>query len=130
MVKDPFYSMMEIFNFVASSQIQFPNLIDTKLDLYTSGPTAREFESLEHLKYVKVILYGHIQKTKYILESVKNAQLSSRPKDTTESMSVLMSIWGSQRAVVQAQRVGKPTFLVFIFVPLSFTTCLLGINVN
>ncbi|KAF4992469.1 hypothetical protein FGRMN_7140 [Fusarium graminum] len=164
MAKDPFYSMTEMFNFSASSQIQFLNLIDTKLDMYSSGPTAREPDSLQHLKYFKVILYGHIQKTKGILESIRNAQLPSWPTDpknknktsvsartieqdfayildrttilhtrVTESISVLMSsmsIWESQRAILQAKSVGKLTFLAFIFVPLSFTTSFFGMSVN
>ncbi|KAJ4308104.1 hypothetical protein N0V84_012299, partial [Fusarium piperis] len=81
MAKDPFYTIVEIFNFAASSQVQFLNLIDAQLDGHTSGPTSREFESLGHLKYIKNMLYGHLQKTKRVLESIKNAQLPTWPKD-------------------------------------------------
>ncbi|KAJ4251081.1 hypothetical protein NW762_011732 [Fusarium torreyae] len=163
MAKDPFYTIIEIFDFAASSQIQFLNLIDAKLYSYTSGPASKEFESLGHLKYIKAILNSHLQKTKRVLDSIKNAQLSTWPKDdsnsartsnaahnveqdfqhildrtvslntrVSEAISVLMSsmsISESQRAIIQAQRVGKLTFLAFIFVPLSFTTSFFGMNV-
>ncbi|RKK89171.1 hypothetical protein BFJ68_g16776 [Fusarium oxysporum] len=164
MAKDPFYTIIEIFNFAASSQVQFLNLIDAQLDVHTSGPTSQDFESLGYLKYIKHMLYGHLQKTKHVLESIKNAQLPTWPKDdsnsekaaaaahnveqdfqyildrtislhtrTTESISVLMSsmsISESQRAITQAERVGKLTLLAFIFVPLSFTTSFFGMNVQ
>lgn len=54
-------------------------------------------------------------------------------KRTTEAITVLMSsmsISESQRVIGRAQRVGKLTFLAFIFVPLSFTTCFFGMNVR
>lgn len=41
-----------------------------------------------------------------------------------------ISISESQKAIDQAQRVGKLTFLVFIFVPLGFTTSFFGTNVK
>jgi Mg2+ and Co2+ transporter CorA len=163
---DAFYNLTELFSFTASSHIEFLNLIDIKLDKYTSQPQAWEFQSLPHLKYTKGILYRHIQKTQRILESVKNARYPTWPKDetesgsrkaaisaqsleqdfkhlldravalhtrTTEAITVLMSsisISESQRAIDQAQRVEKLTFLAFIFVPLSFTTGLFGMNVT
>ncbi|OBS20185.1 hypothetical protein FPOA_11907 [Fusarium poae] len=165
MAKDPFYTIIEILDFAASSQIQFLNLIDAKLCAYTSGPTSKEYESLGHLKYIKAILNSHLQKTKRVLDSIKNSQLSAWPRDSSnthqrtanaahnveqdfqhildrtvslhtrvsEAISVLMSsmsISESQRAIIQAQRVGKLTFLAFIFVPLSFTTSLFGMNVT
>lgn len=162
--KDSFYNLNEIFNFAASSQVQFLNLIDAKLDSYVSRPADQEYESLPDLKYTKETLYRHLQKTKQVLESIKNAQLPAWPKDdsdsnkaavaaqsveqdfqyirdrtislhtrTTEAITVLMSsmsISESQRAIGQAQRVGKLTFLAFIFVPLSFTTSFFGMNVT
>lgn len=48
-----------------------------------------------------------------------------------EGISILMStvsIEESEKAMVQAQRLGKLTFLAFIFVPLSFTTSFYGMN--
>lgn len=51
----------------------------------------------------------------------------------TEAIAVLMNsmaIAESQEAIVQAKRVTKLTFLAFIFVPLSFTTSVFGMNVR
>ncbi|RSL62727.1 hypothetical protein CEP53_004673 [Fusarium sp. AF-6] len=170
--KDPFYNLNKVFNFAASSQVQFLNLIDAKLDSYISRPADQEYESLPNLKYTKEILYRHLQKTKQVLESIKNAQLSTWPKDdsdsnkaniaaqsvdqdfqyildrtinlharTTEAITVLMSsmsISESQRAIGQAQRIGKLTFLAFIFwwfvmsapiVGLVFTLYLVDVSV-
>jgi Mg2+ and Co2+ transporter CorA len=165
MSRDAFYNLSELFSFTASSHIEFLNLIDVKLDKYSSQPKALEFQSLPHLKYVKDILYRHIQKTKRVLESIKNARHPAWPKDetesgsrkakisaerleqdfkhlleraealhtrTTEAITVLMSsisISESQRAINQAYRVEKLTFLAFIFVPLSFTTAFFSMNV-
>jgi Mg2+ and Co2+ transporter CorA len=41
-----------------------------------------------------------------------------------------MSISESKKAISQAERVGKLTFLAFIFVPLSFTASFFGMNVK
>lgn len=164
--RDAFYSLTEIFQFAASSQQGFLNLIDIKLDSYTSQDSGREFETLPHLKYIKQILYRQIQKNKRILGSIENAHLHNWPRDetksghkkalsatqsleqdfqhlldyaqalqtrTTEAISVLMSsisILEAQTARSQAQRIGKLTFLAFIFVPLGFTTSFFGMNVR
>ncbi|KAH7633199.1 cora-like Mg2+ transporter protein-domain-containing protein, partial [Sordaria sp. MPI-SDFR-AT-0083] len=73
MDQDAFYCLTEVFNFAASSQMEFLNLIDLKLDLYTSLPTEEDFEVLPNLKYSKKILYRYIQKTERVLESIRNA---------------------------------------------------------
>ena len=166
MTNDAFYSLTEVFSFAASSQMEFLNLIDVKLDRYTSLPSAQDFQSLPNLKYTKQILSRHIQKTQRVLDSIKNAQHPKWPKDrsesgsrkaaiaaqsleqdfmhlldrantlhqrTAEAITVLMSsisISESQKAMEQAQRVGKLTFLAFLFVPLSFTTSFFGMNVT
>jgi Mg2+ and Co2+ transporter CorA len=159
MSRDGFYNLTELLGFTASSHIQFLNLIDVKLDKYTSQTQVRESQSLPHLKHTKNILYRHIQKTQRILESIKNARYSESGKRKAafsaqsleqdfkhlldravalhtrinEEITVLLSsisIAESQRATEQAQRVGKLTFLAFIFVPLSFTTGFFGMNVT
>jgi hypothetical protein len=51
----------------------------------------------------------------------------------TEAISVLMSsisILESQRAIQQAEKMGKLTFLAFLFIPLSFTSSFFGMNVT
>ena len=159
MSHDSFYSQNELFSFAASSQIEFLNLIDIKLDNYTSVPSEQDFQSLPNLKYTNQILCKQIQKkNKRVLDSIQNTQHPKWPKDQSESgnrtaaiaaknleqdythlldraetlhmrageaISVLMSsisISESQKAMEQAQRVERLTFLAFIFVPLSFTT--------
>ena len=165
MARDAFYSLTEVFNFAASSQMGFLNLIDVKLDKYTSLPSSQGFQSLPNLKYTKHILYHSIQKTQRVLDSIRNAQHPSWLKDesesghrkagiaaknleqdflhllsraktlhqrTTDAIAVLMSsisISESQKAIEQAERVGRLTFLAFVFVPLSFTTSIFGMNI-
>ncbi|KAK1778044.1 cora-like Mg2+ transporter protein-domain-containing protein [Copromyces sp. CBS 386.78] len=92
MSQDAFYCLAEIFNFAASSQMEFLNLIDLKLDLYTSLPTEEDFKVLPNLKYSKKILYRYIQKTERVLESIRNATNKEsrwpRPTDQTEKARV------------------------------------------
>jgi len=95
MSRDAFYNLTELLGFTASSHIKFLNLINIKLDKYTSQTQVRESQSLLHLKYTKNILYRHIQKTQRILESIKNARYSTWPKDETES--------GKRKAAFSAQ---------------------------
>lgn len=173
MAVDAFYCLNELFSFAASSQMEFLNLIDVKLDLYTSQPSEREYQSLSNLKYTKQILYRYIQKTQRVLDSIENAKTSRWPKyhggtdtmeasrtngpanaasrsleqdfkhllsystalhrRTTEAIADLrasISITESQKGISQAQRLGRLTFLAFIFVPCSFTTSFFGMNVS
>jgi Mg2+ and Co2+ transporter CorA len=54
-------------------------------------------------------------------------------KRCQEAITVLMSsvaIADSKKAIMQAERVAKLTFLAFIFGPLSFTTSFFGMNFN
>lgn len=164
MAVDAFYALNEVFSLAASSEIQFLNLIDVKLDQYTK-PGVAEFDSLPNLKYTKEILYRHIQKIQQALNSMRNAKHPKWPKASNgtgkkaktaaegleqdfdhllnrakmlhkrchEAIAVLMSsisISESKKAIEQAKRVGKLTFLAFIFVPLSFTTSFFGMNVR
>lgn len=169
MALDALYSLTEVFTLAASSQTQFLNLIDVKLDTYTSAeiPPEKAFQSLPHLRYTKHILYRYIQSTRRALDSIRSATSHPKwPRDTTtsgsrrastaaqslehdfdqllaraealhrratEAISVLMSIVSiseSQKAIEQAARFGKLTVLAFVFVPLSFTTSLFGMNVT
>jgi Mg2+ and Co2+ transporter CorA len=164
MATDAFYALDEILSFAASSEMQFLNLIDIKLDQYTES-TENEFSSLPSLKYTKEILYRHIQKVRQTLDSIRNAKHPKWPKAGTkgrgetriaadaieqdfihllgraqmihercnEAIVVLMSsvsISESKKAIGQATRVTRLTFLAFLFVPLSFTTSFFGMNVR
>jgi len=169
MAQDALYSLTEVFTLAASSQMQFLNLIDAKLDTYTSSMDSPDsaFSSLPNLRYTKRILIRYMQMTRRVLESIRTASAHSKwPRDaseacsrrtavaaqgleqdfghlleraealhrrTTEAIGVLMSsisISESQKAIEQAQRVGKLTFLAFVFVPLSFTTSAFGMSVT
>jgi Mg2+ and Co2+ transporter CorA len=160
---DAFYCLNEVFSFAASSHIQFLNLIDIKLDKYTSHAEDQEFQSLPHLTYTKRILYRYIQKIRRILKSIENTKTHKWPSKsgdqraifaadsleqdfthlcdraitlhsrTTEAITVLMtsiSISENQKAISQAQRVGRLTFLGFIFIPCSITTSFFGMNIK
>ena len=173
MATDAFYCLTEVLSFAASSLMEFLNLIDTKIDMYTSQPPEKEYQSLPNLKYTKQILYRYIQKTQRVLDSIENAKIPRWPKAsdgctdpanpgkaqgpahvaskslvqdfkhllsyssalhkrTTEAITDLrasISISESRKSMVQAERLGRLTFLAFIFVPLSFTTSFFGMNV-
>ena len=108
MAHDSFYSLTEVFNFAASSQMEFPNSIDIRLDKYTSLPTSQDFTHLL-------------------------ARATTLHQQTTEAIAVLMSsisISESHEAIEQAKRMGRLTFLAFIFVPLSFPTGIFWMNVQ
>lgn len=168
MAKDAFYSLTEILDFAASSHMEFLNLIDLKLDQYTSLPATEDFRVLPNLKYSKKILYRYIQKTERSLGSIQHviskdsqwpkassadhaksekarktaerierdfvhllARAETLHRRTTEAIAVLMSsisISESQRAVEQAEDMGRLTFLAFLFVPLSLATGFFGMN--
>lgn len=57
MACDPFYALGELFRFVATSHWDFLNIIDHKLDKWTSLPQEDYFRSLSSLKYTKNLLY-------------------------------------------------------------------------
>lgn len=163
MASDPFYALSEILEFAASSEQQTLNLLDTKLDKFLGDEHEQDFSSLPNLKYVKHLLYRHIQSINETLASIHNTKHPKLPKAIDDpgekarvaseaiqqdfehllafaqalharcdqGISILMStvsIAESEKAMRQAERLGKLTFLAFMFVPLSFTTSLFGMN--
>ena len=56
-------------------------------------------------------------------------ELHGRAAEAVAVLMSSMSISESQKAIEQAERVGKLTLMAFVFVPLSFTTSLFGMNV-
>ncbi|KAL4939102.1 hypothetical protein BDV06DRAFT_199476 [Aspergillus oleicola] len=74
MGEDAFYALAEIFNFAASSEMCFLNLIDTKLDSYAQGLEGNELVDLQNLRYTRQILYRHIQKIEQVQSSIHNAR--------------------------------------------------------
>lgn len=76
MANDAFYSLNEVFSFAASSEMQFLNLLEVKLDKYTG----HDSDSLSDLKYAKHILYRHMQKLQQVLDSIHNTKHPKWPK--------------------------------------------------
>jgi len=77
----------------------------------------------EYARRTKEIMNQHFKHLRDQAQSLHNR--------CQEAISVLMnsiSIAESKKAMLQAQRVGKLTFLAFIFVPLSFTASFFGMN--
>jgi hypothetical protein len=164
MAGDALYALNEIFTFAAPAEMQFLNLVDAKVDKFTR-PGLRELDSLPNLKYIKGLLFRHVQYLEEVKSCLKNSESRKWPKASgvdrakavaaaaavqqdfehlhhraqmlhthcTESIAVLMNsiaITESQEAIAQTKRLGKLTFLAFIFVPLSFTTSFFGMNVK
>ena len=171
MARDALYSLTEVFALAASSQMQFLNLVDTKLDGYTAATLdPRAAGALPNLRHTKQILYRYVGATRRALDGIRGAAAPlphpKWPRDTTaasghrraaaaaagverdfahlleraealdrratEAVAVLMSsmsIAESQKAIEQAELVGKLTFVAFFFIPLSFTTGFFGMNV-
>ena len=165
---DAFYALNEVFTFVAFSEMQFLNMIEFKLDRYLEDNDSQEYDSLPKIKYVKNILYRHIQHIKETIASIQNTRHPKWPKGTRkpkgkdqkaaraaealdqdfhhllertqflyarchEEIGVLMNsiaIQESKRAIRQAERVEKLTFLAFVFVPMSFTSSFFGMNIK
>lgn len=158
MARDAMYALSEVLSFTASSQMQFLNLIDIKLEQQTSLPPAQDLLSLPNLKYLQKILR--------VLDSINNTKSPKWPKDTSppgkrradaavqsleqdfkhllkgtetlrdrtaQAITTLMSsisIAEAQRASEQTTRVSKTTFLAFVFMPLPFKTGVFGMNVT
>ncbi|KAF2811968.1 uncharacterized protein BDZ99DRAFT_569903 [Mytilinidion resinicola] len=76
----------------------------------------------------KVAADGLEQDFKHLLAQAE--ELHIRCNDAITLLLSSVSISESKKAIEQAKRVGKLTFLAFIFVPLSFTTSFFGMNVK
>lgn len=103
MAKDAFYCLTEILDFAASSHMEFLNLIDLKLDQYTSLPATEDSKVLPNLKYTKKILYRYVQKTERLLASTRQVISSESrwPKASSADQAK------SEKARKTAQRIEK-----------------------
>ena len=103
MAKDAFYCLAEILDFAATSQMEFLNLIDLKLDQYVSLPATEDFKVLPNLKYTKKIVYRYIQKTERLLCDIRNAASSESrwPKASSADHAK------SEKARITAQRIER-----------------------
>lgn len=69
---DPFYALHELFAFVASSELQFLNLVDSKLGPETGYEIlSQKTPSLSNLLYTQEILQAHIQHLYENIETIK-----------------------------------------------------------
>lgn len=96
MAQDAMYALSEVLGLTASSQMQFLSLIDVKLEQQTLLSHAQDRLCLPNLKYLQKILYGHIQKTQRVLDSIASTTSPKWPKAS--------SPWGEPRAGAAVQR--------------------------
>jgi len=65
----------------------------------------------------------------YFVDLAEQAEMSyNRCQSAIAVLMNSMSIAEAEKGILQAERLGKLTFLAFIFVPLSFTTSFFGMN--
>ncbi|KAF2805401.1 uncharacterized protein BDZ99DRAFT_466416 [Mytilinidion resinicola] len=79
MASDAFYALNEIFSLAASSEMQFLNFVDVKLDRYTH-PDIDITQSSQNVIYTKRILSRHMQNLKQTLQSIRNTTHPKWPK--------------------------------------------------
>lgn len=120
-----------------------PNLMNLKQLLYRhlhqNQEASASLDNMCHPRWHKTLDDRLRPKVETVAQSLKQdyAQLLGMNEDLyrhcTEAIGVLMNqivISESKEARIQAARLGKLTFLAFIFVPLSFTTSFFGMNVR
>lgn len=80
MAQDALYALTEVFALAASSQSQFLNLIDAKLDgcMSANMPPECNWESLPNLRYTKQVLHRYTNATRQALNGIRSA--STHPK--------------------------------------------------
>lgn len=83
---DPFYALHELFEFSASSELQFLNLIEDKLGPETTYEIlAKAIPSLSNLLYHLEILQAHARRLTETIQKIKcrgNSQWPHAPEDT------------------------------------------------
>lgn len=69
---DPFYALHDLFSFSASSELQFLNLIESKVQPETGyAILSLEKPSLSNLLYSQEILQAHMQRLRENIETIK-----------------------------------------------------------
>lgn len=85
---DAFYAMTEIFNFVASSEGQYLNLIENVIQREERvRPELRQY-SLANLQYAKATLEIHIQKIGDIISCISSRGAPNWPRASQDSMQI------------------------------------------
>lgn len=83
MAHDPFYTLHELLSFSASSEKQFLNLVELKLETidpesdHQSRPGNLELDTLRHLDKV---LYRHVRRIQSTIAAIENLKLSKWPR--------------------------------------------------
>ncbi|KAK5994020.1 hypothetical protein PT974_07460 [Cladobotryum mycophilum] len=67
-----FYSLMELFRFAATTQLLFLNLVNGKLDFYTSLGTEKNKDVLQQLQELESVLYHHKRSMACVRERIGN----------------------------------------------------------
>ena len=156
MACDPFYAVHELFLFSAFSEVQFLNMIATKLQ-HSPG------HDLTSLLYTQEVLDAHTDRLRLNLQTIKSRggpawsalyaqvsmqesalaaaqslqddyehliqrseRLSARCKD---KMNILMNkaiVDESNKAIEESREITKLTRLAFIFIPIGFTSSFFG----
>lgn len=84
-VRDPFYCLKELFTLVASSEKQFMNVMELKLENIISHHSERAHnDSLETLRCFNALLYRHSQLIKTTLSSIGSTSHHEWPKAEEE----------------------------------------------
>jgi len=160
MALDPFYALSEVFALTASSEKQFLNVIELKLEEVNAGRQGHN--ELGNLRYLNTLLYSHVRRIQGTMSLVINTNHAKWPKADDETtrqsrkrvehdyqhlyehvntlhrrcqseIAVLMNsivILESEKAMNVSERIGKLTLLASVFAPLSFTTSFFGMNVK
>lgn len=159
---NPLYALSELFSFAATSELQFLNMMASKI-LREMDPTVlvqQANPSIANLLYSHRILDLHaerIEENIQFIEAQMRLSQSITPKaevvyelllkdfqalksrsqtlsaQCDKGMTISMNnaaIKESQKAILQAEGVGRLTRLAFIFIPSSFTASLFGMNIR
>ena len=158
MARDPVYTLKEIFELVVHAELQFLAHCDEEITELKQSQFSNDADLLPNLKSMKSLLHRHLHQNRNALLSLESIARQKWPSigngytetealsldferlielndhlhnQCVEAIGLLMNemvIAESKKARDQATRIGKLTFLAFIFVPLSFTTSFFGMN--
>ena len=167
MALDPFYSLHELFLFCAFSQVQYLNMLESRLASETASQALSEkIEDQSHLLHYQQTLQVHAGRLRETIATIEHRSSLNQPRlaestaDNTQQqaarslltnyqhllsrterlsaqcqarMALLMNramITESNKAINQAQEVTNLTRLAFVFIPLSFTASVCGMNLE
>jgi hypothetical protein len=80
MASDPFYALSEVFALTASSEKQFLDLVEFKLEQANAAPGKTGHDDLENLRYLNTLLYQHVRRIQCTISFISNANHAKWPK--------------------------------------------------